>query len=174
MGDALLDHAFLEGPVAVVPPDVVGSLGMELDAPAPTEDAVVSLHQCREEVPRVRGQWLDRRGARALGCHDADRTPACARPERVPRTIPQAGQLRDIAARCERRQLAFLLGNGPAHATQTTGAFEPKMAHRAEALHHYMVYPTNAAVPGVCGEIGVARSVQKSTAAPMGRKAWAD
>src|SRR4051794_25366837 len=88
MGDALLDHAFLEGPVAGVPRDVGGSLGMELDAPAPAEDAVVSLHQCREEVPRVRGQWLDRRGARALGCHDADRTRARARPERVPRSIP--------------------------------------------------------------------------------------
>src|SRR4051794_14368104 len=145
MGDALLDHAFLEGPVAGVPRDVGGSLGMELDAPASAEDAVVSLHQCCEEVPRVRGQWLDRRGARVLGCHDADRTRACARPERVPRTIPQAGQLRpDIAARCERRQLAFLIRDVGLSVQIFTGSADVRAFHRKHSTGRDASYKLTA------------------------------
>ena len=74
--DLRRDAELLERPVAVVPRDVVGSLWMELDAPAPAEDAVVSLHERCEEAPRVRSQRLDRRGAGVLGRHDADRTRA--------------------------------------------------------------------------------------------------
>ena len=93
VGCAGLDVLLLQLPVGLGSLPALGAVGMEPDAPAATEDPVVSLHEGVERRPRLGRQRADfqpRVGAR-LGTHGltVERLPDDARPDERPGISPR-------------------------------------------------------------------------------------